>query len=91
MARGTTTSKPAHLACPLSGACAFSRSALIPLGFASAQHLDLSKPPGMDLRQKKKSSDFLAEIVYLFCGQRHKYDRMCRDFTRRFCDRKTYS
>ena len=37
-----------------------------------------------DLRRRKGGNRFLAELVWLFCEQRPKYDALARDFCRKY-------
>ena len=41
-------------------------------------------PPAGDLRRRKGRNRFLAELVYLFCEHRDRYDATARDFSRRY-------
>jgi len=46
--------------------------------------LPMAGAPAADLRRRKGRNRFLAEVVYLFCEQRDKYDALARDFTRKY-------
>lgn len=37
-----------------------------------------------DLRRKKGQNRFLAEVVYLFCEQRGRYDAAVKDFAKKY-------
>lgn len=51
---------------------------------AWAAELPVVGPPAGDLRRRKGRNRFLAELVFMFCKQREKYDSAARDFSTRY-------
>jgi ubiquitin-protein ligase len=56
----------------------------VPADGAWPEEAPVVGPPAGDLRRRKGRNRFLAELVFLFCEQREKYDTAARDFSTRY-------